>query len=88
LEPLHELYDRNRDELTELDFAQRTKRLCELNIEAQIKELSQLEIVQQSWEKSKWPILLGWYFDLENGALKEIFSMNSSHAIKQIASLV
>lgn len=88
LEPLHELHERHRHELEFLDFASRTRRLCELNIEAQIKALSELEIVQQAWEKHKSLILSGWFFDLENGTLTEVFSMNSSHAIKRVASLV
>jgi len=86
LEDLRELYENSMDELRDLDFEQRTKRLCELNIKAQILKLSQLEVIQKSWEKSDRPILLGWYFDLNNGALTEIFSMEANHNLKQVAS--
>lgn len=88
LSELRALYERNMDELRDMDFAQRTKRLCELNIEAQIINLSQLDIIQKAWEKKDHPVLLGWYFDLNSGALKEIFSMEANHRLKQVASVV
>jgi len=87
LEELRELYDRNMEELRDLDFEQKTKRLCELNIHAQIVKLSQLEVIRKSWEKHNYPILLGWYFDLNNGALKEIFSMERNLEVKQVSSV-
>jgi carbonic anhydrase len=88
LEPLRELYLENMDELQDLDFEQRTKRLCELNIEAQILNLSRLDVIRSSWERHKSPVLLGWYFDLENGELKEIFSMQANDKLEQLASVV
>jgi carbonic anhydrase len=87
LEDLHELYENNKGEFEDMDFEQRSKRLCELNIHAQIMKLSQLDIIQKAWEKGNRPILLGWYFDLNNGGLKEIFSMEANLRIKQVASL-
>jgi carbonic anhydrase len=88
LEPLRELYLDNMDELQDLDFEQRSKRLCELNIEAQILNLSKLDVIRSSWERHQSPVLLGWYFDLENGALKEIFSMQPNNKLEQLASVV
>jgi carbonic anhydrase len=88
LSELRALYERNMNELRDMDFEQRTKRLCELNIEAQIINLSQLDVVQKAWEKNDRPVLLGLYFDLNNGALKEIYSMEANHRLKQIASVV
>ena len=87
LEDLRDLYENRSDEFQDMDFEQRTKRLCELNIRAQIIKLSQLEVIQKAWEKGNNPILLGWYFDLNNGALKEIFSMEASYKLKQVASV-
>ena len=70
-----------------MDFEQRTKRLCELNIRAQIIKLSQLDVIQKAWERGNTPILLGWYFDLNTGGLKEIFSMEANYRLKQVASV-
>jgi carbonic anhydrase len=85
---LQELYENNEEELQDLDFDKKEKRLCELNIKEQILNLSRLEMVQKAWEKSNSPILLGWYFDLTDGSIKEIFSMESNYKLKQVASLV
>ena len=65
-----DLYQNRSEEFQDMDFEQRTKWLCELNIRAQIIKLSQLEVIQKAWEKGNYPILLGWYFDLNTGALK------------------
>jgi carbonic anhydrase len=88
LEELHALYESNIDEFQDMDFHQRTKLLCEMNIKEQIVNLSQLEVIQKSWERNDRPVLLGWYFDLDNGALKEIFSMEANYTLTQIASVV
>ena len=87
LDNLRYLYENRREEFEDMDFEQRTKRLCELNIRAQIIKLSQLEVIQKAWKKGDYPILLGWYFDLNTGALKEIFSMESNYKLKQVASV-
>lgn len=87
LEELHTLYESNIEEFHELDFRQRTKLLCEMNIKEQIVNLSQLEVIQKSWERNDKPVLLGWYFDLDNGGLKEIFSMEANYTLTQVASV-
>lgn len=88
LEGLQELYENNTEELQDLEFDQKEKRLCELNIKEQILNLSRLEAVQKAWEKSNNPILLGWYFDLNDGSIKEIFSMESNYKLHQVASVL
>jgi len=88
LEDLRELYENNMYKFKDLDFEQRTKYLCELNIRAQIIKLSQLEVIQKAWDNGDYPILLGLYFDLPTGALKEIFSMETNFKLKQVASVV
>ena len=87
LDDLHGLYQNRSEEFQDMDFEQRTKWLCELNIRAQIINLSQLEVIQKAWEKGNYPILLGWYFDLNTGGLKEIFSMEANYRLKQVASV-
>lgn len=87
LNELQALYDKHRREFEEMDFEQRTKRLCELNIRAQIINLSQIDSIQRAWENGNSPILLGLYFDLNSGALREIFSMEASYKLTQVASV-
>lgn len=86
LAELRALYEAHKDEFEEMDFDQRTKRLCELNIRAQILKLSRLEVIQKAWERGNHPLLFGWYFDLDNGALKELFSMEANFRLRKVAS--
>jgi carbonic anhydrase len=88
LEDLRVLYDSYYTELKDLALEQKSKRLAELNIRAQIIKLSQLEMIQKAWEKKDTPILFGWYFDLDTGGLTEVFSMEADSKLRQVASLV
>jgi carbonic anhydrase len=87
LDELSTLYERHKDELQDMDFEQRTRRLCELNIRAQIINLSKVDVIRKAWDKRDQPILLGWYFDLDTGALQEVFSMEANRRLRQVASL-
>ncbi|HEX6226909.1 MAG TPA: carbonic anhydrase [Chryseolinea sp.] len=87
LKDMRDLYEKHKNEFEDLDFEQRTKRLCELNIQMQIINLSKVESIQKAWERGNNPVLLGLYFDLSTGALKEIFSMEANYKLKQVASV-
>ncbi|HMG91188.1 MAG TPA: carbonic anhydrase [Chryseolinea sp.] len=88
LDDLLELYNEHVSELEPLPQVEQEKRLCELSIKEQLLKLSELDIVQQAWERKSSPILLGWYFDLETGTIKELFSMTARQSIKQVASVI
>jgi carbonic anhydrase len=88
LEELRVLSDSYSDELNRLDLEQRSKRLAELNIKAQIIKLSQLDAIRNAWETKDHPILFGWYFDLDTGALTEVFSMEADSRLRQVTSLL
>ena len=87
LKDMRDLYEKHQKEFEDLDFEQRTKRLCELNIQMQIINLSKVESIQKAWERGNNPVLLGLYFDLSTGGLKEIFSMEANYKLKQVASV-
>jgi carbonic anhydrase len=87
LNELEHLYKNRSAEFENMDFEQRSKRLCELNIRAQIVKLSQIESIRKSWERGNDPVLMGLYFDLNTGALQEIFSMEANYKLKQVASV-
>jgi len=87
LDDLFELYNENADELEPLSHVEKEKRLCEMSIKEQILKLSALDIIQQAWERKSTPILLGWFFDLMTGTIKEIFLMTASERLRQVARL-
>jgi carbonic anhydrase len=85
LEGLNELYDSNHREFENLTPIEKAKKLCEMNIRQQIINLSKVDTIQRAWEKSDNPILLGLYFELTDGSIREVFSLENNHKKKMAA---
>jgi carbonic anhydrase len=50
----------------------RWRRLCELNVVSQVRELAKLPVVASSW-KAKHPLRVhGWIYDLHDGLLRDL----------------
>jgi len=69
---LRSTYELHHQELDPLPYNQKEQRLAELNIQQQIINLSRLAIIQKAWQKSIYPKLYGWFFDLNTGSFTEI----------------
>ncbi len=54
------------------DETRRYERLIELNVTEQVRHLAQLTFVQHAWKKEQRPMLHGWIYDIHNGNLKTI----------------
>ncbi|HTE34834.1 MAG TPA: carbonic anhydrase [Chryseolinea sp.] len=87
LEELREMYHHQAPLMAGLSSHQKEKRLCEINIQQQIINLSNMDIVQQAWKDGRNLSLLGWYFDLQKGAIQEIFSMKTQDLLFQVAQV-
>jgi carbonic anhydrase len=48
------------------------KRLVELNVLEQAKNVIKTAAVQKSWMENKFPVVHGWVFDLRDGLLKDL----------------
>jgi carbonic anhydrase len=88
LKNLRALYARQYEALRNLPFEQQEKVLNELNIYEQVNNLSRIPCIQRAWEKTDYPKIYGWYFDLMSGALHDILSMEKNHRIKRGSSLL
>ncbi len=64
------LYERYFDELPN-DEA-RLKRLCEVNVMAQVLSLSETTIVQDAWAREQELAIHGWIYGLEDGILHDL----------------
>jgi carbonic anhydrase len=87
LKNLRALYERHYDELKDLPFEQQEKILSELNIKEQVNNLGRVPCIQKAWEKTDYPKIYGWYFDLVSGTLQEVFSLEKNHRIRQVSSI-
>ena len=63
----------HEDELAALeDDQQRWRRLCELNVLAQVDNLARLRVVRRAWEKGEKLVIHGWIYDLRDGLLNDL----------------
>ena len=54
------------------DDEARVNRLCELNVMAQVENLSKTKVVQRAWRNGQALSLHGWIYGLHNGRLKDL----------------
>ena len=61
------------DELKSLpDQAARERRLCELNVMAQVRAVSRVATVADAWERGQGLAVHGWVYDLHDGLLLDL----------------
>jgi carbonic anhydrase len=66
-------YRFHRDEIEAInDEEKKLSRLIELNVCEQVNNLAKTSIVQQAWQNSQLPVLLGWVYNIETGLLDEV----------------
>jgi carbonic anhydrase len=65
--------DAHRRELDALpDRDARWRRLCELNVAAQVAAVTRTEIVRSAWARGKPLVVHGWIYDLHDGLLRDL----------------
>jgi carbonic anhydrase len=50
----------------------RHRRLCELNVEEQVRNISQCTAVQEAWERGQALEVHGWIYDLKDGLIRDL----------------
>ncbi len=75
---LREVRDQHAEELQLLtDDEARWRRLCELNAEAQARNVAALPVVKQARESGQPLAIHSWIYDLQDGLLKELGVSNT-----------
>ena len=54
------------------DPAARWRRLCELNVAAQVRSVSQISAVREAWLHGREVAIHGWIYDLHDGLLRDL----------------
>lgn len=63
----------NRDELAAIpDLAERTNRLAEMNVEAQVANVCHTTILQDAWRRGQKVTVHGWIYALKDGLLRDL----------------
>ena len=52
--------------------AQRHRRLCELNVVEQVRNVSQTTVVQDAWARGQSLVIHGWIYDVRDGLLRDL----------------
>lgn len=73
LRNIRDVYRFHKDELNAItDEMKRYDRLVELNVQEQCINVIKLASVQQEFERTGYPIVHGWVFDMKTGLLKDL----------------
>lgn len=67
------VYRAHKDELDAAPSEEmRWRRLCELNVRAQVHAVRETEVVKQAWRKDQPVMVHGWIYDLKEGLLRDL----------------
>lgn len=64
-------------QLAGLGKQEQINRMCELNVLEQMKNVCNTPIVQKSWQSGKELYVHGWIYDIKNGLLKDLGTVDS-----------
>lgn len=62
----------NKNELADLKGKQKTNRLCELNVVAQVQNLARTKAVQYAWDRGQVLGIHGWIYSIHDGLIKDL----------------
>lgn len=62
----------HQQELADLPDEQKTDRLCELNVIAQVQNLARTKAVQYAWDRDQTLAIHGWVYSIHDGLIKDL----------------
>ena len=73
LRNIRDLYVQRKDELMQIeDMPERIDRLCELNVIAQVSNVTHTTIVQNAWARGQELDVHGWIYSINDGLIKDL----------------
>lgn len=72
LSGIRELHERYQAELATLSPEAAQKRLCELNVQEQVRVLSRTTVLRQAWKRGQRVDVHGWIYGIEDGLLRDL----------------
>ncbi len=73
LQPIRDIALRNKPELDAIeDETARLRRLCELNVESQVRRVCEATPTQDAWRRGQSLAVHGWVYDLADGLLRSL----------------
>jgi carbonic anhydrase len=85
LRNVKDVYQKHQVELDALpDFDARFRRLVELNVTEQVRDLAKMSLIQKAWKEERRPWLHGWVYDIHTGRLNELTLLTHEHQVDPI----
>jgi carbonic anhydrase len=82
---IKDTYFTNKVEIEKIpDEKGRVNRLVELNVVAQVQNLSRTSIIQEAWHNNQPLHIHGWVYDLNTGKLNELISLHPETEIDSV----
>ena len=78
LRHVQDVAGKHRMELEALGEEARHRRLCELNVREQVRNIGECTAVQEAWEREQPLEVHGWIYDLKDGLLRDLRVSRSS----------
>ena len=73
LQPIRDVLDSSEDEIMKIeDPTERSNRLCEFNVQAQVTALARTPVVKGAWDKGQKLAIYGWIYGLSDGLLRDL----------------
>jgi len=73
INPIRRLRDAHAAEFDGLaDDSERWRRLCELNVAAQVESVRATDVVAAAWARGQSLVVHGWIYDLHDGLLRDL----------------
>jgi len=67
---IRDLWEQHRDDLVDLDTAAAEARLCELNVQQQVRSLCRTTVMKEAWDRGQAIDVHGWIYGVEDGLLR------------------
>ncbi|PCD02286.1 carbonic anhydrase [Sphingomonas spermidinifaciens] len=74
---VHDVYTEHAEEVDALPEGQRLNRMVELNVRDQLVRLARVPLVQAAFERGQELTLHGWVYDLRDGILKPLMTIDA-----------
>lgn len=75
IKDVYRLHDNELNSISDLE--EKEKRFVELNVIEQVNDLRKTSIIKESWDKSSKPQIHGWVYDIRNGLVKELITLEN-----------
>lgn len=73
IEHIRQIYRQRQSELRAIDDPDaRWRRLCEINVAAQVSNVRAAKIVRDAWQRGQQLVIHGWIYDLGSGLLQDL----------------